>query len=104
MKSIKNIMGGVIAKCCEKHGLMHHKLITDWQKIVGNELAQHSSPIKLHFTKNSTIRGKLIISILNPGNAMKLQMMSDVIIRSINIYFGYKAVSELRFVVKQLKS
>ena len=75
---------------------METDLLTNWQYIVGEELAQYSLPQKLAFRKDERTDGCLTVSVLSGAFAMEIRQNEPRILEKINAYFGYKAVSKLK--------
>jgi hypothetical protein len=96
-------------KSFEKYGFSIVMLLTEWRAIVGHELAEFSIPERLKWPRNvdayaetpSGERGRpgatLMLRVDGP-RAIDLQFQSAQIIERINAYFGYQAVTALRFV------
>jgi len=84
-------------------------LLTEWRTIVGHELAEYSIPERLKWPRNvdaytDTPAGEkgrpgatLVLRVDGP-RAIDLQFQSGQIIERINTYFGYQAVTGLRFI------
>lgn len=83
-----------------KRGFSQNKILTEWHLIVGNELAKFSSPKKLTYPKNEKYGAVLHVEIYNSGKAMEFSYNTPIIIEKIAIYFGYKAVSQIKIVQK----
>lgn len=78
-----------------RHGFDHVSVITDWDTIVGKDLAACSQPVRLSFPKGQRLGGTLHIRVTGPL-AVQLQHMTPVLIERINTHFGYGAVADIR--------
>ena len=79
-----------------RRGLGHSVLINNWLQIVGDELAQHTSPDKISFPKNDRNGGILHIRIDSPALAIELQHKETQLIENVNSFFGYYAVKAIK--------
>lgn len=75
-------------------GIASARLITDWEKIVGSEMARRCMPQKLSFPGGKTTDGCLAIGVEN-GFAPELQHKQHIILEKLAGYFGYRAVSRI---------
>lgn len=75
-------------------GLAGSRIVSEWESIVGPQLASHTVPEKLAFTKGKKSGGTLTISVEN-GFALELQHMQPVILERLAGYFGYQAISRI---------
>lgn len=86
----------IVKPVYQQNGFSEHRLLTEWPKVVGADLARYSTPKKLVFPKGKREQGTLHISVF-PGRALELQHMLPVILERIAVYFGYNAVQKLVF-------
>ncbi|MDE0795363.1 MAG: DciA family protein [Alphaproteobacteria bacterium] len=84
------------APALRKRGFAQAKLITDWPAIVGEEMARYTVPQKLVFPRGSKTDAILHLRVAS-GYALELQHSAPQIIDRINGFFGYRAVSDLRY-------
>jgi hypothetical protein len=80
----------------KKHGFAEHRILTEWDRIVGSELAGYSLPQKLSQSRSRQEGGTLHLLVAS-GRALELQHMQPVIVSRIATYFGYAAVTRLAF-------
>lgn len=85
------------APALRKRGFAQAKLITEWPAIVGDVLARETVPQKLAFPRGSKTDAVLHLRVAS-GFALELQHIAPQIIDRINGFFGYRAVSDLRYV------
>ncbi len=76
-------------------GFADGAIINDWPVIVGEHLAGHSAPEKIHYLPGSKDKGTLHLRIDNGGLATYVQHQEAILIEKINTYFGYAAVERI---------
>ncbi|MEL7542559.1 MAG: DciA family protein [Pseudomonadota bacterium] len=111
------LLPDVTRSAFQKFGFPAAALLTEWEAIIGVELARFTSPERVKWPKlsdddlldaesNSSKRrgaanrqthraGTLVLRVDGPL-ALELQHRSDQILGRINQYFGYRAIGELR--------
>lgn len=87
-------MSKVAGPVIRKRGLAEARIVTDWPKIVGAQVAACTCPEKLA-PGSDGVDGTLHIRVAG-GWATELQHLEPVFVEKVNAYFGYKAVSRLR--------
>jgi hypothetical protein len=96
-------------KAFEKYGFSAASLLTDWPSIVGAEMAGFAAPERLKWPRGVAIRedaeagaegrpGAVLVLRVDPARALDVQYKAQQILERINVYFGYRAVAELRIV------
>lgn len=94
--SISNIITPFAKEVLGKKGFIEVDIITNWNKIVGEELAKSTIPQKINFIKDQRSNGTLHIETISGAFALELQHKEKIVIEKINTYFGYNAVSKLK--------
>lgn len=79
-----------------KKGFVEIDILTNWDKIVGTELAQYSFPQKIDFKREQKNNGILHLEVPSGAFALEIQHRERYILEKINTYFGYNAVSGLK--------
>jgi len=95
MKSIKAVVNRVVNPIAKKRGIIHGKIILEWEKIVGPQYAAFCAPLKIAFRQGYRTYGILHIKV-NPSHALLLTHSKDLVIEKVNTFFGYPAVSALK--------
>ncbi|MFO0388790.1 MAG: DUF721 domain-containing protein [Alphaproteobacteria bacterium] len=93
-KALNECVEPLIQPVLKEKGLAGSRIITDWAKIVGAQLASRSQPEKLSFPRGKTTEGTLTIAVEN-GFATDLQYQAPLILERLAVYFGYKAISRI---------
>lgn len=108
-KAVGSFVPGLTRKSFEKYGFSTATLLTDWSVIVGRDLASFTLPERLKWPRNveafdevsEDARGRpgatLVLRVDGP-RAIEVQYQTGQIIERINAHFGYRAVSEVRFI------
>jgi len=108
-KSLGSFVPGLTRKSFEKYGFSTATLLTDWTAIVGRDLAGFTLPERLKWPRNveafeetaDNARGRpgatLVLRVDGP-RAIEVQYQTSQIMERINAHFGYRAVSEIRFI------
>jgi hypothetical protein len=94
---MSRMMPEVAGKALGKKGLGYGKLVTDWRLIVGADLGEASSPVKLAFPKGQRTDATLTIEIV-PARAIEVQHAMPQLIERVNAVFGYRAVARIKLV------
>ena len=84
-----------------KKGFVEIDILTNWDKIVGAELAQYSFPQRIDFKRGEKNNGTLCLSVPTGAFALELKHREKYILDKINTYFGYNAVSGLKIIQNQ---
>lgn len=93
----------------ERYGFAYAELLSQWEAIVGSELAAVSAPEKIRWPRRTDGEedrgqpggGTLVIRAAE-GRALELQYMAPRIIERINGYYGYGAVAKLKILQGKL--
>ena len=95
MRPVAASLPKIAAKAIGRRGFAEAALITDWDTIVGKELARVSQPEKLAFSPGERRNGTLHIRVQG-GVATELQHLEPLVVERINSHFGYGATSRLK--------
>jgi len=76
-QKFSDVLGELIVKRDWRQGLAEGNIFTDWNKIVGDDLATHSTPIAL-------VDGELTIQTKSTAWATQLEIMRDELIKTIS--------------------
>lgn len=93
-KDIKTIAKQLLGK----NGLVLAELLTDWQAIIGEELARYIIPFKIKFARGKSTDGILYIQVNGGAFIQYLAYQKPIILEKVNGYFGYQAVSDIKSV------
>ncbi len=97
---IGNSLMNVIKGFGKKYGFINSDILTDWDKIAGEDLASKIVPVKLSFPMGQRNNGTLYVKIKNPSFSSVIQYQFPTVIDRVNTYFGYNAVSKIHLLHK----
>ena len=80
-----------------KRGFGEAQLVTQWEAVIGAELAEKLSPERLIFPRGERRNGTLRLRVAS-AFATEAQHLEPVLIERINAFFGYGAVARLALV------
>ncbi len=79
-----------------RRGLAHAAFLTDWEAIVGHDLAVLCQPEKLVSGQSAAGEERVLYLRVAGAVSIEVQHLSEHIIERINGHFGYRAVDGLR--------
>lgn len=82
-------------KAVGKRGFADARILNEWPKIVGEDLARHAKPDRISFPRGRRDAGTLHILAEGPM-ATELQHLAPIVVERINAHFGYRAVADIR--------
>ena len=109
-KTVGSFVPWLTKPAFERYGFSAAALITDWDTIVGADIARYTMPERLKWPKRvewsgdevaDEDRGRpgaTLILAVTTGRALDIQYQSAQLVERINSYFGYRAVAGLRIV------
>ncbi len=96
-KSLATTVSKVTRKALGRRGLAEAGLVANWRDIVGDGIAERTSPDRLVFRRGERRDGTLYVRVAG-GWATELQHLEPQFLERVNAYFGYRAVARLRLV------
>lgn len=90
---IADVLKGQFREIFGKHGFAEMRLITHWPEIVGGAFAESTLPVKVSRSRRG--HGSILTIQVNGALAPVLQMQTPEIMRRINAYYGYPAITEI---------
>jgi hypothetical protein len=106
-KAVGSFVPTLTKKAFEKFGFSTATLLTDWERIVGAEIAGYTVPERLKWPRTpqgdyaeeeAARPGATLILRVDPARALDVEYRARQITDRINAYFGYRAVETLRIV------
>jgi hypothetical protein len=82
----------IVDKLSAENDAMLVKMQLNWIAIVGSDFAGKCTPEKITY---STRGGMLMLRVASQ-HALEISYLSGIILEKIAVYFGYKAVAELK--------
>jgi len=77
-----------------RKGFVQTEIVSRWRAIVGDEISQHSIPVKLTFPRGRRLGASLLVRC-ESSYAPIVQHQQAHIISRINMFFGYAAVEKV---------
>ena len=99
LNNISSLVCKVSKPILRKKGFFQIEIIRSWNKIIGDEYAKFTLPIKYIHDR---IGGILIIRVRG-SIALEIQHQILIIIDRINTYFGYKAVFSIKMIQGEIR-
>lgn len=88
-----------------KKGVHYQKLIKDWPRIVGEELARYTIPTKISSMKRkNTIENTLYLATNNAASSTELVYHIGIIKEQINSYLGYLYIHQIKLMQATFKT
>lgn len=108
-RAIGAFAGALLDPIARARGFAATALLTEWPTIVGVELAGFTAPDKVIWPRRTDdaetpppqsawrADGAILVLRVEGPRAIELQHRSGQILERINVYFGYRAIAQLRF-------
>lgn len=96
-RAIGSFVGKSARAALVKRGFAQADILSNWATIVGPSLANHSSPEKLNYSRNTNKDATLRVRVAS-GWAPEFTHFEPLILERINSFFGYRAVSKLKLI------
>ena len=98
LTALSKTMAPLTKQLFGKKGFVEVSILTNWDKIVGKELADYSFPLKIDFKREQKNNGVLHLQVPSGAFALEIAHREKYILEKINAYFGYNAVSGLKII------
>ena len=85
----------LIRKPLASRGFAKSQLLTEWDSVVGAQIADLARPLRLSHTAKEGMGGTLTLGVLGV-RALEAQHMEPAIIERVNAHYGYRAVARIR--------
>ena len=90
------LVGKTIGDALKRQGFASVEIVTQWQEIVGEDLARRSEPMKLTWPRRDDPDSVGILQIrVEGGYALEIQHLQQIIIERVNRYFGWRCVGRI---------
>jgi len=96
LQSLAQTLKPLTKRILGKNGFIETDIITNWENIVSEQLAQYCSPIKIEFPRDKKNNGRLLLQATSGAFALEISHREKYILDKINTYFGYNAVSSIK--------
>ena len=97
-RPLSELLSATLSDVLKAQGFASTEIISRWGDIVGPEIAGHSEPLKINWTR-ATTDGKpepatLVLRVEGPA-ALEVQHLSAVILERVNRFFGWQAIGRI---------
>lgn len=82
-----------LRKASEAKGFAQIRLLTEWEEIVGADIAALARPLKVSYAKKGF--GATLVVLVTGAAAPQVQMMVPQILQRVNACYGYSAISRV---------
>ncbi len=109
-KPLRDLVGKVVGETFTRQGFASAELVTRWTDIVGVEIAAHSEPMKIQWTRPVSPShpspaggggmgwgqepGTLVLRVEGPA-AIEIQHLANVVCERVNRFLGWRAVDRV---------
>jgi len=97
-KPLRDLVGKVVGETFTRQGFASAELVTRWTEIVGAEIAAHSEPMKIQWTRppdgEEREPGTLVLRVDGPV-AIEIQHLTNVICERVNRFLGWRAIARV---------
>ncbi|HUI15595.1 MAG TPA: DciA family protein [Xanthobacteraceae bacterium] len=97
-KPLRDLVPKIVGETFTRQGFASAELVTRWAEIAGAEVAAHSEPMKIQWTRPADGEerepGTLVLRVEGPA-AIEVQHLADVICERVNRFLGWRAVARL---------
>jgi hypothetical protein len=94
MRTLGQSVTRVSSPVMRRRGFAEAAILTNWDSIVGQQLADHSQPSRIVFPRGERAGGTLHLRV-SSAFAPDIQHLAPQIIERINGHFGYAAIARL---------
>ena len=96
-RPLADLLHKTLTDAFARQGFASSELVTRWADIVGAEIAAHSEPEKIQWTRGADGHtpepGTLVLRVEGP-TAIEIQHLSGVVLERVNRFFGWQAVQD----------
>jgi hypothetical protein len=97
-RPLRDLVGKAVGDAFRRQGFASAELVTRWTEIVGAEIAAHSEPIKIQWTRPADGEerepGTLVLRVDGPA-AIEIQHLTGVICERVNRFLGWRAIARI---------
>jgi hypothetical protein len=109
MRVIGAYVANMLDPIARARGFAITSLLSEWPAVVGEELARFTAPDRLVWPRRSEDGeaaspqsawrndGAILVLKIDGPRAIEVQHRAEQILERVNIYFGYRAIAQLRF-------
>jgi hypothetical protein len=108
-RAIGAYVANMLDPIARARGFAVTSLLSEWPAVVGEELASFTMPDKVIWPRRSEdgeaappqsawrAEGAILVLKVDGPRAIEVQHRAEQILERVNVYFGYRAIAQLRF-------
>jgi hypothetical protein len=101
MKQLSHLVEGILRNVFKKHGPVFSEIMVNWAKIVGGKYCSQSKPLKISQLKDKGIKLNILhVEVYDAGTSVELSYQHGILLERISVYFGYKAIDKIKFLIR----
>jgi hypothetical protein len=97
-RPLRDLVPKVVGDTFRRQGFASAELVTRWTEIVGADIAAHSEPVRIQWTRPAAGEepepGTLVLRVDGPA-AIEIQHLVNVICERVNRFMGWRAVARV---------
>ena len=97
-KPVSNHIQRLTKRAFGKRGFTDGLILSQWNIIIGEYLAELSEPQRISYPGGKQIDGTLHLKVASGSIAVELKHLEPLLIERINGHFGYKAVNRVHLI------
>jgi hypothetical protein len=98
-RPLSELLHKTLSETFAKRGFASSEILTRWGEIVGPEIAAHSQPEKIQWSRpgdgETREPATLVLRVEGPA-AVEIQHLAPVLLERVNRFFGWQVVGQLR--------
>jgi len=98
VKPLSDIVPKITKDIFGKKNMLFGKLLSQWTEIVGKDLAERAVPTDIKYPKKDYKNQATLHLSVRSSHATEISMQKDLIIERLNMFFGYKAVKDIKII------
>lgn len=107
MKSVSKSVPTLLGKVFQRKYIALGRIVTNWEQIVGEDVASRSQPIKINYFKSKVAGEKATATLeiaASSAQCAVLVYQKDIILQKLEMFFGDKWVHDIKFLHVEPKS
>jgi hypothetical protein len=98
-RPLSELLHKTLSETFAKRGFASSEILTRWAEIVGPEIAAHSQPEKIQWSRPADGETRepatLVLRVEGPA-AVEIQHLAPLLLERVNRFFGWQVVGQLR--------
>ncbi len=95
---MSDIVGTLAKGIFGRKNLLFGKMLAEWPRIAGDDMASRTAPLDLKFSKKADNNQAILHLAVQPAYATEFLYQKPVLIERLNIFFGYPAIKDIKII------